>query len=294
MMRVAGCCLNVDRLGQPGQVVAHDGDGLAPGSPELVPQRLRVDAAGEAASRFQRPTSASELARRTLTQSSSAAARATASAGRAMSRSIAVSTGSSTADRQCWGRSPGPRPPGRPSAPRKAQLDKPGLLRIALGEPIQGDVEGEQIHLLSRGDQGIEVHVPCRWSPPCFRVCLRRAFSTRMRRMASAAAAKKWPRPSQVAPGPGPPAADRPRGPGPWPGASGPASRGRAAGRPASAIRRRPAAAVALRPAGRPARSLRGCGSRHSSAGCPDAWPPPTCRRDGVLLPRIPHEVRPG
>ena len=32
------------------------------------------------------------------------------------------------------------------------------------------------------------------WSPPRFTARFRRAFSTRMRRMASAAAAKKWPR----------------------------------------------------------------------------------------------------
>ena len=74
-----------------------------------------------------------------------------------------------------------------------------------------------------------------------------RAFSTRMRRMASAAAAKKWPRPSQPCSGPRRPAAGRPRGPGQWPGASGPASPGPVSGRPASAAPRRPAAATARR-----------------------------------------------
>src|SRR5262249_55263934 len=41
-----------------------------------------------------------------------------------------------------------------------------------------------------------------RWrSPPCLGRALRRALSTRMRRMASAAAAKKWPRLSQASGG---------------------------------------------------------------------------------------------
>ena len=66
--------------------------------------------------------------------------------------------------------------------------------------------------------------------------------STRMRRMASAAAAKKWPRLSQCWARSARPAADRPRGPGPWPGGSGRASPGPASGRPACAARRRPAA----------------------------------------------------
>ena len=88
---------NVDRVGQPAQVVAHVGDGLAPGRPDPVPQRLRVDAARDGHQplpagdiRFARPGAGREA------QSSSAAARTTASAGRALSRSIDVSTGNSS------------------------------------------------------------------------------------------------------------------------------------------------------------------------------------------------------
>ena len=87
---------NVDRVGQPAQVVGHVGDGLAPGRPDPVPQRLRVDAACRrppAASSGRHPLARPGAGR---TQSSSAAAKTTASAGRALSRSIDVSTGNSS------------------------------------------------------------------------------------------------------------------------------------------------------------------------------------------------------
>ena len=68
----------------------------------------------------------------------------------------------------------------------------------------------------------------CRWAPPP-RFCTPlapRARSTRMRHMASAAAAKKWPRLFQCRSDADRPAADRLRGPGRWPEGSGRASRG--------------------------------------------------------------------
>ena len=87
---------NVDRVGQPAQVVAHVGDGLAPGRPDPVPQRLRVDAACDGHQPLPAGDIRSETRRRAKTQSSSAAAKTTASAGRALSRSIDVSTGNSS------------------------------------------------------------------------------------------------------------------------------------------------------------------------------------------------------
>ena len=93
---------------------------------------------------------------------------------------------------------------------------------------------------------------PAAAPPPCWMRRLRRAFSTRMRRMASAAAPKKWPRLFHGLGRHRPPGADRLRGPGPSPGASGRASRGRAARRPACAARRRPAATADRRRPGSP------------------------------------------
>ena len=90
-------------------------------------------------------------------------------------------------------------------------------------------------------------------SPPCLRLCLRRAFSTRMRRMASAAAAKKWPRLSQCGSSL---RADQAQvglvDQGGGAGASGRASRGPASGRRAGAARRRPAAAAGSAACGSP------------------------------------------
>ena len=107
-------------------------------------------------------------------------------------------------------------------------------------------------------------------APPRFSVFLRRAFSTRMRRMASAAAAKKCPRPFQCA---AVLAAHQPQvglvDQGGRPAASGRASPGPASGPPACAARRRPAAGAARPPSGRPARCPGGCGSRPSSTGSP-------------------------
>ena len=90
-------------------------------------------------------------------------------------------------------------------------------------------------------------------SPPCLRGRLRRAASTRMRRMASAAAAKKWPRPFQSGPA-SPPTSRRYAS---WTRAVGLERLARASRRPAgrrraSAARRRRAAAVARRRCGSP------------------------------------------
>ena len=67
-------------------------------------------------------------------------------------------------------------------------------------EPGQGVVEGEQIVVAGRGGDARSASRSTRWrSPPCLTALLAAGRSTRMRRMASAAAAKKWPRPSNAA-----------------------------------------------------------------------------------------------
>ena len=101
---------------------------------------------------------------------------------------------------------------------------------------------------------------------PC-RVCLCRARSTRMRRMASAAAAKKWPRPSQPALRFRRPAAGTPREPARWLAGSGRASPRPAAPRRACAVRRRRAATVPPQRGGRRPPRRRECESHR-------AWPP--------------------
>jgi len=70
-------------------------------------------------------------------------------------------------------------------------------LRVLAGELLQGLVDPEYfIDRLGVSQPGVvELNPPL--PPPRFRRPLRRAFSTRMRRMASAAAAKKCPRLSQ-------------------------------------------------------------------------------------------------
>ena len=98
--------------------------------------------------------------------------------------------------------------------------------------------------------------------------------------MASAAAAKKWPRLFQSwACSHVEQAGGTPRGPGPWPGGSARASRGPASARPVGAARRRPAEAVARRPGGRPARLPRGSGSLRSSKTPPRSIAIATRRR---------------
>ena len=97
--------------------------------------------------------------------------------------------------------------------------------------------------------------------PPRLRPPLRRAFSTRMRRMASAAAAKKWPRPFQcwacsTSDQPQVRLVDQGGGLERLPGLL----LGQPLRRRACAARRRPAAAAARRRAGRPARWRTGCG----------------------------------
>ena len=90
-----------------------------------------------------------------------------------------------------WWRQPGEVP----------QLDQPGGLGVVPLERGQGVVEGEQLgrpRPSSATDTCVEVDPPR--SPPRLAAALRRARSTRMRRMASAAAAKKCPRPSQLGP----------------------------------------------------------------------------------------------
>ena len=86
------------------------------------------------------------------------------------------------------------------------ELHQLGLGRLLSGEPSQGLVEGQQV--VGGGPATISTSSRSRRRrpPPCFSDCLRRALSIRMRRMASAAAAKKWPRPSQSRSPPGRPA----------------------------------------------------------------------------------------
>ena len=78
-----------------------------------------------------------------------------------------------------------------------AELDQLGLAcGSSLGQPVQGLVEGQQVVVRSsaasssgvRGRPALPIAARASARP------LARALSTRMRRMASAAAAKKWPR----------------------------------------------------------------------------------------------------
>ena len=75
------------------------------------------------------------------------------------------------------------------------QLDQLGGLRFLEGESLEGLVHGQQFlrWAVDREDGLVQIDPPLR--PPCLTRRFRRAFSTRIRRMASAAAPKKWPRP---------------------------------------------------------------------------------------------------
>ena len=78
------------------------------------------------------------------------------------------------------------------------KLHQLGNRRVEPGEFFQGLVQGDQV--IVRHGHGNRRRNRAREdskSPPCFCRDFRRAFSTRIRRMASAAAEKKWPRPSQ-------------------------------------------------------------------------------------------------
>jgi hypothetical protein len=79
-----------------------------------------------------------------------------------------------------------------------AELDQLGRLGIGVGQPDEGGVDIQHlVETFGSGGELVEVQVgPLRGCPiaALFLLCLRRALSTRMRRMASAAAAKKWPR----------------------------------------------------------------------------------------------------
>ena len=140
---------------------------------------------------------------------------------------------------------------------KKRSFDQFGLARVLVGQLVQGLVEGQDFRVAGRRHrQCIAVEVqPLPAAAALDRPACARACSTRMRRMASAAAAKKWPRPFQSR---GCSAADQPEvglvDQGGRPGASGRASPRPAARRPASAARRRPAGAARRRRAGRPAR----------------------------------------
>ena len=101
-----------------------------------------------------------------------------------------------------------------------AELDKLGLDRVLRGKLLEGLVEGQQI-VVGLGAAGCAasrssgaVAATLEPVPPA-------GVSTRIRRMASAAAAKKWPRPSQGRSGVRRrPTAVRPHAPAPWPGGS--------------------------------------------------------------------------
>src|SRR5262245_10806301 len=77
-----------------------------------------------------------------------------------------------------------------------AQLDRAGLGLINPLGPLQGLVDSQGVEVRLRGgDRGVGdvlalAAAAWRW------LCLWRAWSMRMRRMTSAAAAKKWPRPA--------------------------------------------------------------------------------------------------
>ena len=78
------------------------------------------------------------------------------------------------------------------------QRDKSSFDRVDLLEPTECLVQREQvIGRQARWQVGQFELRPVVGSPPCLVRFLRRADSTTIRRMASAAAAKKWPRESQ-------------------------------------------------------------------------------------------------
>ena len=147
---------------------------------------------------------------------------------------------------------------------KKRSLTSSAAWASGRGQPVQGLVEGEQVVVRRlRRRPGRRRPGRCRCSAAAVLAGrrLRRAFSTRMRRMASAAAAKKWPRLFQCwrlldvhQPQVG--LVDQGRG----------LERlarlllGQLLRRPACAARRRPAAGAARRRAGRPARWRTGCG----------------------------------
>ena len=75
------------------------------------------------------------------------------------------------------------------------ELHHLGPLRLFLGQPVEGLVEREQVVAGARPGEVDPVQVdPIQRRRRAGRRAFRRAFSTRMRRMASAAAPKKWPR----------------------------------------------------------------------------------------------------
>ena len=78
----------------------------------------------------------------------------------------------------------------------EAQLDQFRRRGIQRGQLVQGLVQGQQVLVGQRRSDPDLVQVHPLQPPPCRTRALRRARSTRMRRMASAAAPKKWRRPS--------------------------------------------------------------------------------------------------
>ena len=79
-----------------------------------------------------------------------------------------------------------------------AELDELCFLRVIKGELFEGGVQGQHVFGIAVGGEGVEIGVFALRPPPCFSRPLRRAFSTRMRRIASAAAPKKWRRLAQT------------------------------------------------------------------------------------------------
>ena len=120
-----------------------------------------------------------------------------------------------------------------------AELDQLGRLGVGRGQPAQGLVDREQLGVapVVGGDQGVLGEVDRATAPPRLRAFRRRARSTRMCRMASAAAAKKWPRPAHRGPSAGPTS----RRYASWTRAVAPGACGRRPARPSG--RRPPAAA---------------------------------------------------
>ena len=80
---------------------------------------------------------------------------------------------------------------------KEAQLDHLGLQRIFLGETVQGFVDGEQVVRGRRRRRFSLLQIDALTVAAPLQPVLARALSTRMRRMASAAAAKKCPAVSQ-------------------------------------------------------------------------------------------------
>ena len=140
------------------------------------------------------------------------------------------------------------------------QFDEIGLERVLGRQPVQGFVQGEQIFPRLTGGGQVRRQFDRRGRRRASDGRLPAGASTRIRRMASAAAAKKWPRFPTV------------------PHRPGPTSRRYASWTRAVAFRVLPGASSAIRAAA----NLRSS-SYTNGSNCPAAWASPRARSDRML-----------